>query len=457
MHAWGRIVFRHKGISGFALISLIKSDMIKIYKSIIFIMFLLPSLSFAQIEGEVVKPRGGKFLLQNATIITVTQDTIDQGSVLISGGKIEAVGTDLQEQDATIIDCSGLYIFPGMIDSGTRLGLVEVNSVAETQDFMEIGPVSPQMEALSAINPNSVAIPVTRVSGVTTTLAIPAGGIFPGTSALINLNGYTPDQMYTGFKGVVMNFPSSARTGNWDKRTDDVVKKENEKEMENLNQIWEKASTYQKLFSAGAELEYYPEMHQLAKVVSGELALLLEVNTAEDIEKALLWLEDKEIKVILTGVAEGWRVAGKIAEAKIPVITGPVLSLPTRQSDRYDAPYTNPGKMLEAGIQVALRTNDAENVRNLPFNAGFAAAYGMGKEEALRAVTIVPAQIMGVDDILGSIEVGKSATLFVSDGDPFETQTQIKHVFIDGYQVPMSNRHIRLYQEFLERSPGLVK
>lgn len=431
--------------------------MIKINRTLVLFMFFIPTLTFAQIEGEVIKPRGGKFLLQNATVITVTQDTLMQGSVLINGGKIEAVGTDLLDQGATVIDCSGLYIFPGMIDSGTRLGLVEVNSVAETQDFMEIGTVSPHMEALSAINPNSVAIPVTRVSGVTTTLALPSGGIFPGTSALINLNGYTPDQMYTGFKGVVMNFPSSARTGNWDKRTDDVVKRENEKEMENINQIWENALTYQKLFSAGAELEYYPEMHQLAKVVSGKLPLLLEVNTAEDIEKALTWLEDKQIKVILTGVAEGWRVAEKIAKAKIPVITGPVLSLPTRQSDRYDAPYSNPGKMLEAGIQVALRTNDAENVRNLPFNAGFAAAYGMGKEEALRAVTIVPAQIMGVDDTLGSIEVGKSATLFVSDGDPFETKTQIKHVFIDGYQVPMSNRHIRLYQEFLERSPGLDK
>jgi imidazolonepropionase-like amidohydrolase len=420
-------------------------------------MYFIPLLSFAQIEGEVIKPRGGKFLLQNATVITVTQDTLKQGSVLISGGKIDGIGTDLQDPGATVIDCVGLFIFPGMIDAGNRLGLVEVNSVAETQDFMEIGSVSPHMEALSAINPNSVAIPVTRVSGVTTTLALPSGGFFPGTSALINLNGYTPDQMYTGFKGVVLNFPSSARSGNWDKRTEDVVKKENEKEMEKVNQIWEKAKTYHTLISAEAELEYYPEMRQLAKVISGEITLLLEVNTAEDIEKALSWLEDKDIKVILTGVAEGWRVADKIAKAKIPVITGPVLSLPTRQSDRYDTPYSNPGKMLQAGIQVALRTNDAENVRNLPFNAGFAAAYGMGKEEALRAVTIVPAQILGVDDILGSIEVGKSATLFVSDGDPFETKTQIKHVFIDGYQIPMSNRHIRLYQEFLERSPGLDK
>jgi imidazolonepropionase-like amidohydrolase len=204
-------------------------------------------------------------------------------------------------------------------------------------------------------------------------------------------------------------------------------------------------------------LDYYPEMEQMAKVVAGELPLLVEVNAAADIEAAIKWVESKKAKAILTGVAEGWRVADKIAQAKLPVITGPVLSLPTRQSDRYDAAYTNPAKMLKAGVKVAIRTNDAENVRNLPFNAGFAAAYGMGKEEALKAVTIVPAEILGVADRLGSIEEGKNATLFIADGDPFETSTQIKHVFIDGYQIPMTNRHIRLYQEFLERSPGLER
>jgi imidazolonepropionase-like amidohydrolase len=181
------------------------------------------------------------------------------------------------------------------------------------------------------------------------------------------------------------------------------------------------------------------------------------VNAASDIELAIEWIKSKEIKAILTGVAEGWRVAEKIASANLPVITGPMLSIPTRQSDRFDASYTNPGKMAKAGVKVVIRSNDSENTRNLPFNAGFAAAYGMGKEEALKAVTINSAEIFGVSDKLGSIEVGKDATLFVSTGDPFETRSQILHVFIDGFRVPMSNRHIRFYQEFLERSPGLKK
>lgn len=425
--------------------------------SFILSLVLLPFLGFAQYDGEFVKPKNGRFLLQNATIVTVTNGTIQNGSILLANGKIQALGQQVDAGDAEVIDCTGLFIYPGLIDGGSRLGLVEVGSLAETQDYAEIGQVTPNMEALVAVNPNSVAIPVTRVSGVTTTLTMPSGGLFPGTAALINLNGYTPDQMYAGFKGVVMNFPSSARRSTWDRRSDDDIKKEFEKAQETLNEIWEKATTYHRLKTAGAALEYYPEMEHLSKVVAGELPLLVEVNAAADILKAIEWIASKEVKAILTGVAEGWRVAEQIAAAKLPVVTGPMLSIPTRQSDRYDAAYTNPGKMAKAGVKVAIRANDAENTRNLPFNAGFAAAYGMGKEEALKAVTIYPAEIFGVADRLGSLEVGKDATLLVSTGDPFETRTQIRHVFIDGYRVPISNRHIKLYQEFLERSPGLDK
>ena len=167
----------------------------------------------------------------------------------------------------------------------------------------------------------------------------------------------------------------------------------------------------------------------------------------EDVVDVCLRLEGVAVgleQVVLSGVAEGWRVADKIAEAGIPCLVGPMLSNPTRQSDRYDKAYANIGLMHKAGVKVAIRTGDSENVRNLPYNAGFAAAYGLGKEEALRAVTITPAEIFGVSDEIGSLEVGKKATLFVADGDPFETKTDIHHVFIDGYMVPMESRHTRL-------------
>lgn len=416
---------------------------------------LLPVAAMAQIDGEFVKPRTGKFLLQNATVVTVTKGTLTNTSVLVENGKIVQVGTNLSAAGAEVIDCTGRFIYPGMIDSGTRLGLVEISSVPETVDYAEIGNVTPNMQALTTVNPNSEAIGVTRVSGVTTVLTVPTGGLFPGTAALINLNGYTPDQMYGGFKAVVMNFPSSGRRGRFDRRSDEDVKKDSEKALKEANEIWGNASKYLNLKKSGAELQFYPEMDQLSKAVSGELPLLIVVNTASDIQHAIKWVEGKNIKVIFSGVAEGWRVADEIAKAGIPVITGPVQDLPTRQSDRYDTPYANAGKMAKAGVKVALRTDEEENVRNLPFHAAFAAAYGLGKEDALKAITINPAEIFGIADQYGSVEAGKRANLVISTGDPLETKSQILHVFIDGYMIPMSNRHIRLYQEFLERSPGL--
>ena len=419
------------------------------------ILALLPVVAMAQIDGEFVKPRTGKFLLKNATVVTVTKGTLNNASVLLENGKIAQVGSNITATDAEVIDCTGMFIYPGMIDGGTRLGLVEVSSVPETVDYAENGNVTPNMQALTTVNPNSEAIGVTRVSGVTTVLTVPSGGLFPGTAALINLNGYTPDQMYGGFKAVAMTFPSSGRRGRFDRRSEEDIKKDSDKALKDANDIWENAKSYLELKKSGAELSYYPEMDQLAKVITGELPLLVEVNAASDIQNAIKWVQGKNIKVIFTGVAEGWRVAEEIAKAGIPVVTGPVQELPTRQSDRYDAAYTNAGKLAKAGVKVALRTDEEENVRNLPFHAAFAAAYGLGKEEALKAVTINPAEIFGIADQYGSVEAGKRANLIVSTGDPFETRSQIIHVFIDGYRVPMSNRHIRLYQEFLERSPGL--
>ncbi|KPQ19997.1 MAG: putative amidohydrolase [Algoriphagus marincola HL-49] len=420
-----------------------------------FLIALLPMMAMAQIDGEFIKPRSGKFLLQNATVHTITKGVLSGASVLIENGKIVQVGSNVSADGAEVIDCSGMVIYPGMIDSGTTLGLAEVSSVAETVDYQEIGNVTPNMQALTAVNPNSEAIPVTRVSGVTTVIAKPSGGLFPGTAALINLVGYTPDQMYAGFKAVAMNFPSSARRGRYDRRSDADIKKDSEKALKDANELMEKAKQYHDLSSNGAELEYYPEIEQLAKVISKELPLMIEVNAATDIQNAIKWVKDMDIRVIFSGVKEGWRVADEIAEAGIPVITGPVQDLPSRQSDRYDAAYTNAGKLAKAGVKVALRTNETENVRNLPFHAAFAAAYGMGKEEAWKAVTINPAEIFGLGDQLGSIEAGKVANLIVATEDPFETRSQIMHVFINGYRIPLSNRHIRLYQEFLERSPDL--
>ncbi|MEM9545835.1 MAG: amidohydrolase family protein [Bacteroidota bacterium] len=428
----------------------------------IYIWVVLVLVGLSGQAQMVEKSKKGTFLLKDATLHTITQGII-QGDLLVRDGRIAEIGI-INESGASIeiIDCSGKHVYPGFIDGGTTLGLSEVGSISLTQDYRELGDFTPHMQALTAVNPNSVSIPVTRTNGVTTVIAKTAGGLFPGTAALINLHGYTPGQMYAGFKGVQMNFPSSGKRGRWDRRTPEEIKKDGDKAMKKLNDIWDKAVQYAAIDSAANASQqkisdYNPQMEALLPIVRGEAPLLVEVNKDIDIKNAIKWLEKNKLKAIFTGVSEGFRVTEELLKSGIPVITGPVLSVPGRTSARYDVSYKNPSIMLKAGIKVAIRTNETENVRNLPFNAGFAATYGMGVEEALKAITITPAEIFGVENQLGSLEKGKIANLFVSDGDPFEMKTEIQYLFINGYKVPIESRHTLLYDEFLERDPGVKR
>lgn len=426
-------------------------------------IYILLAMMFvgAMVQAQMVnKSEKGTFLLKGATLHTVTNGTF-VGDLLIRDGLIAEIGTVNESTNSVqVIDCSGKHVYPGFVDGGTYLGLSEVGSISLTQDYRELGDFTPHMQALTAVNPNSVSIPVTRTNGVTTVIAKTAGGLFPGTAALINLHGYTPKQMYAGFKGVQMNFPSTGKRGRWDRRSAEEIKKDGEKAMKKLNGIWDKAKEYAAIDSAANASNqkmtgYNPQMDALLPVVRGEAPLMIEVNKDGDIKAAIKWVKERNVNAIFTGASEGYRVTKELAESGIPVVTGPVLSIPGRSSASYDISYKNPSIMKEAGIKVAIRTNETENVRNLPFNAGFAATYGMGIEDALKAITIIPAEIFGVDDQIGSLEKGKMANIFVSDGDPFETKTLISHLFISGYNVPIESRHTLLYDEFLERDPGL--
>ena len=429
-------------------------------KKYIYIMclFFVAQLVTAQ---QVTKSTYGDVLLKNATVHTVTDGTLTNTDVLIRDGLIADIGNGLSAGgNVTTVDCSGKHIYPGFIDSDTRLALSEVSSVSLTNDFNEIGDLIPHMQALTAVNPNATAIPVTRCNGVTSVIVAPTGGIFPGTASLIDLIGYTPEQMDAGFRGVMMNFPSSAKRGRFDRRSEEDIKKAQDKATKKIDEVWKELALYHKIDSAAAgngnaNLKYQPEMDALLPVYRGEIPLMINVSKDKDIEAAIDWVTKQGVKAIFVGVSEGYRVADKIAAAGIPVIVGPVLSVPGRSEARYDVSYTNPGIMAKAGVKVALRTADSENVRNLPFNAGFAATYGMGIEEALKAITINPAEIFGVGDKYGSITKGKVANLFVATGDPFEMKTRITHLFIKGWNVPLESRHTLLYDEFLKRSPGL--
>ena len=410
----------------------------------------------------------GPFALTNAQIIVAPGDTVDSGTVVIRDDSIAAVGPNATAPDnAQVIDCSGMTVYPGLIDSGTRLGLAEVGSLPETQDYNELGELTAHMNALTAVNPNSVLIPVARVHGITSVITAPTNGILPGTATLIGLHGYTPEQMQVGDVTLTkLDFPSVGRQGPSDDRSPKTIQNEADKALTQLNELWDQAERYAAIDSAVAaqpdsrrQPEFVPAMEGLLPVIQGDQPLMISANAAADISAALDWAEERGVldQVILSGAMEGWRVADEIAAAEVPVLVGSIMQPPTRESDRYNKAYRTPALLHEAGVQVALRSGKTENVRNLVFHAGFAASHGLGKTEALRAVTTAPAEIFGVADQVGSVEAGKRANLFVANGDPFQPATDVQHLFIDGYKLPIESRQSKLYDEFLNRNPGLTK
>lgn len=424
--------------------------------------------AFAQIPERATF---GKFALINAEIHTVTNGVIPSGTVLIDGNKISFVGENARITDEyEVIDYSGKRIYPGFIESLTPLGLVEIEAVPVTVDNAELGNFNPQIRAFTAINPTAVAIPVTRVSGVTTVLSVPTSGRISGKATLINLFGYSPDSMAVKPNAALMiSWPSSAAGrgfggfGGGQQRTPEQIRQAYEQTVAELQEYWDKAKFYHKMM---ADYEASPsgknrpdkdqEMDAMREVFDGKLTVILSVDRDKDILEALEWIKKNPgVDFALASVAEGWRVADQIAEAGVPVLVGPMLRTPTRGYDNYQRPYQNPGLLAKAGVKVAIITADMENVRNLPYNAGYAAAYGMGVEEALKAITINPAQILGVDHLVGSIEAGKLANLFVADGDPFEPATQVEQVFIGGSKIPMVSRQTQLYREFLLRDKSV--
>ncbi|MTI87556.1 MAG: amidohydrolase family protein [Balneolaceae bacterium] len=429
-------------------------------KQINFIIVCFLLAGFQTAEAQITdKPEFGKFAITGATLHTVTNGIINNGVILIDGKEITYVGDNANTSGYTEIDASGKHVYPGFIDSWTRLGLVEVSSVPVTNDASELGRFNPHVRAFTAFNPHSAAIPVTRVSGVTTVISAPSSGSISGKAGLMNLWGYSPDSMaVAGNAALVLNLPSPGKRGWWDQRSEKEIKKQYEESLKRINDYLDKARFYNEMMTAYEENprgkeqpDMDIELEAMREVVNGDIPVIISVSREKDILAAIEWTEKQEgMRFVFEGVQEGWRVAEELAESGIPCLVSTLYNT-TRGYDNYQRPYQNPGLLHEAGVKVAIGTGDTENVRNAPFHAGYAATYGLGTEAAVKALTINPAEIFGAADELGSLEEGKQATLFISDGDPFEPMSQIEQVFIEGNKIPMDSRHIQLYQEFLDR------
>jgi imidazolonepropionase-like amidohydrolase len=400
------------------------------------------------------------YVIRNATVVPVSGAQIANGSVVIADGMIQSVGASVNAPaGATVIDGTGLFVYPGMIDAGTQLGLTEISSVPGSEDTREIGDFNPANFALTAVNPFSELIPVTRVNGVTTVITSATGGMISGSAALMNLDGWTGEQMgIDNTAGMVMTYPSSGGGGfrrfgggqSAAERAEAMSRQERE-----LRQYLADARSYAAVKGRLAQHDgdvarVNQAMEAMIPVMRGEEPAIFDVNSADQIRGVLALADSFGIKVVIRGGREAWRLADTLAARQVPVIVGPLTSAPS-DDEPYDMIYANPGVLAKAGVTIAFQTDDAANSRNLPYNAALATAYGLPMDAAIRAVTLDAARIFGVDDRYGSLEAGKVANVIVTTGNPLDVRTTVKHLFIRGQAVDLTDRHTRLYEQFRAR------
>src|SRR5690349_20300974 len=414
-----------------------------------------------------VLPPRGTYAIRNARIVTVSGPDIENGTVVIRDGKIEAVGANVSvPSGAQTIDGRGLSVYPGMIDAGTTMGLVEVPQGANgTVDTSEVGELNPNAKAIIAVNPHSAQIAVTRVEGITNTVTAPTGGLISGQAALINLLGTSPKEMAVVPQlALVINYPRVSGGGGGfggpqqqPANLADTLAA-NERQLDQIRKLLRDAEAYGRAQDAYAKDNSLPRpehsvvLEPLVPYVRGESPVIFRADREAEIRGALKFAEELKLRPIILGGNDAWKVASLLKEKNVPVILTGILSLPVREDDAYDALYENPAKLQQAGVRFCISTGDAgPEVRNLAQYAGMAAAFGLSKADALKAVTLYPAQILNVADRLGSIEAGKMANLVITDGDLLEIRTHIKYLLIDGRPVVLTTRHTELNDAFKNR------
>lgn len=412
------------------------------------------------------------YAIQGAKIYTLAGPPIEKGTVVIRDGRIAAVGADVSAPaGAQVIDATGLEVYPGLMDPLSRLGLTEIGQVSATVDTSELGEFNPQLVAAIAVHPASEHIPVARANGITHAVSAPgaggggffggfSGSLMPGQASLIHLRGWTIEEMVIRRSvGLILNWPTMQTrrfdfaTFSFKERPFTEVKKEYEEKVGQLEDWIEAARHYAQALAQGSQdkFERDVKLEALVPVVRGELPVMVMANEARDIKNAIEFADQHELTMILAGGAEAWKLKDLLKEKDIPVILRPTQALPGEEDEPYDKPFTNAAELHQAGVRIAFATFDSADSRTLPYEAANAVPYGLPYEEALKGVTLYPAQILGVADQLGTLEAGKVGNVIVTDGDPLEIQTQVRYLFVNGELTSTDNKHRQLYERYRHR------
>jgi imidazolonepropionase-like amidohydrolase len=398
--------------------------------------------------------------LVGGTLHPVSSPPIAGGVLVFDAGKIVAIGgpeTHVPE-GAERIDVAGRHVYPGLIECYSDLGLTEIDSVRGTLDQAETGAINPNVRAQVAFNPDSELVPVARSNGVLLAVTAPQGGTISGTSALMQLDGWTWEEMTVRAPlGLHVQWPRWTPERDWLSGSVDAPDAGARAEtMKAIRQAVADARAYQAAREgaavAGREAPFDARWEAMLPVLAGQIPLVVEADDAEAIQTALAFAAHERLRLVIHGGYDAPQCAGLLKRHDVPVIVAGTHRLPLRPSDPYDAPFTLPARLHEAGVRFAISGNEpAWNVRNLPYHAATAAGYGLPPEVALRSITLSAAEVLGVADRVGSLDVGKDATLLVSDGDPLEIATQVTAAWIAGRPVDLSNRQKKLYEKYLQK------
>ncbi len=416
-------------------------------------LFLAAALTASTVPGQTVAIVG-------ATVHTVSGPDILNGTVLLRDGKIAAVGASVEvPAGAKTVDVKGRHVYPSLFPPITELGLVEISSVRSTVDTTELGEINPQARADFAMNFDSELLPVARSAGILVAGVSPAGGIVSGSLAAMKLEGWTrEDATLKAPAAIVVRWPDltidRSRTARFSVR---LQEKRRDDALEKLKDVFAEAGAYARARGAEGKTgiprhDRDPKLEALLPAIDGKIPVVVVAQRVRQIRDALAWGREEKIHLVLAGAKDGWRIAGEIAKANVPVIVEQPMELPARRDEPYDANFANAGALAKAGVRVAFTDGaNASNARNLPDQAAAAVAFGFPREKAVEAMTLEPARILGVSDRIGSFEPGKDATLIVTDGDILDPRTRVVAAYLDGRALDLSDKQKRLYERYRNR------
>ena len=414
-------------------------------------IFLAATLFSVQLFAQAPsKKQDVKVIIKNATVHIGNGKMLENATVVFDKGVITEVTTsNVNETSAKVIDAKGKHVYPGLIVADSRLGLEEIEAVRSTLDYAEVGEINPNIRSVIAYNTDSKIIPTVRSNGVLLALSVPEGGVMPGTSSVMKLDGWNwEDAAYKMDVVTQLNWPSMSIRKAWWAPPAEEQRKQSAENMAMIKKFFDEAKSYNEQATPIKNLK----LEAMKPVFNGSKKLFINAHSAKEITSAVLFAKSYNIKPVILGGTEAYLVADFLKENDIAVVANNPHSLPNNEDDDVDMPYKNAKILHDKGVLYCLSIGGSWQQRNLPFVAGTTAAYGLNKEEALQSITLNTAKILGIDKTTGSIEVGKDANLLISEGDLLDMRTSnVTSAFIQGASIDLNNKQKELYKLYMEK------